>query len=63
MNFNKKLCPRMYAMDTMTKTAIPIAVILKSSRKFATVASTLAKTSSVNRTNTNPENRRLDWIK
>jgi len=53
----------MYAMDTMTKTAIPIAVILKSSRKFATVASTLAKTSSVNRTNTNPENRRLDWIK
>jgi hypothetical protein len=63
MNFNKKLCPSMYAIDTKMKKLIPTAVVLKSARKFATVASTLAKTSRVNRINTNPENRRLDWIK
>jgi hypothetical protein len=63
MNFNKKLCPRMYAIDTMTKEIIPIAVVLKSTKKFATVASTLAKTSRVNRHNINPENRRLDLTK
>lgn len=63
MNFNKKLCPRMYAIATMTKKTIPIAVVLKSIKKFATVASTLAKTSRVNRINTNPVNRRLDFIK
>jgi hypothetical protein len=63
MNFNKKLCPRMYATDTMTKKIIPLAVVLKSARKFATVALTLAKTSRVNRINTTPVNRRLDWIK
>jgi hypothetical protein len=53
----------MYAIDTMTKKTIPIAVVLKSTKKFATVASTLAKTSRVNRINTSPENRRLDFIK
>ncbi len=53
----------MYATDTMTKKIIPMAVVLKSARKFATVASTLAKTSRVNRINTTPVNRRLDWIK
>jgi hypothetical protein len=63
MNFNKKLCPRIYAIDTMTKKTIPIAVVLKSIRKFATVASTLAKTSRVNRINTSPENRLFDFIK
>ena len=53
----------MYAIDTMTKKIIPIAEVLKSTKKFATVASTLAKTSRVNRHNTKPENRRLDFIK
>jgi hypothetical protein len=36
---------------------IPEAEVLKSIKKFATVASTLAKTSRVTRHNTNPENR------
>jgi len=63
MNFNKKLCPRMYDIDTMTKKIIPLAVVLKSTKKFATVASTFAKTSRVNKINTDPVNRRLDWIK
>lgn len=53
----------MYANDIMTNKTMPIAVVLKSAKKFATVASTLAKTSRVNRINTNPENRRLDFIK
>jgi len=53
----------MYAIATMTKKTIPIAVVLKSIKKFATVASTLAKTSRVNRINTNPVKRRFDFIK
>lgn len=53
----------MYATDTMTKKIIPLAVVLKSTKKFATVASTFAKTSRVNKINTDPVNRRLDWIK
>jgi hypothetical protein len=53
----------MYADDTMTKKTMPMVAVLKSTRKFATVASTLAKTSRVNRHNTKPENRRLDLIK
>jgi len=57
MNFNRKLCPSMYAIDTMTKKIMPVAEVLKSTKKFATVASTLAKTSRVSRHNINPENR------
>ena len=53
----------MYAIDTITKKTIPIAVVLKSTKKFATVASTFANTSRANKTSTNPENRLLDFIK
>ena len=53
----------MYAIDIMTKKTMPIVVVLKSTKKFATVASTLAKTSSVSRININPKNRRLEFIK
>lgn len=53
----------MYAIDVMTKKIIPIVAVLKSTKKFATVASTFAKTSRVNRHNTKPKNRRLDLIK
>jgi hypothetical protein len=53
----------MYAIEIMTKQIIPIVAVLKSTKKFATVASTLAKTSRVSRININPKNRRLDFIK
>lgn len=53
----------MYAIETMTKKVIPLAAVLNSTKKFATVASTFAKISRVNRIITTPENRLLDLIK
>jgi hypothetical protein len=41
----------------MTKKIIPVAEVLKSTKKFAIVASTLANTSRVSRPNINTENR------
>ena len=63
MNFNRKLCPSIYAIDTMTKIIIPLADVLKSTKKFATVASTFAKIRRESKPNVNAVNRRLDLIK
>jgi len=53
----------MYDIDTMTKKIIPLAVVLKSTKKFATVASTLAKISRARKHEINTVNSRLDLIK
>lgn len=47
----------------MTKSMIPIVEMLKSTKKFATVSLTLAKTNRASKHNINPENRLLDLIK
>jgi hypothetical protein len=63
MNFSKKLCPTMYAADTMKKIIMPLEEVLKSIKKFATVASTFAKIRRESKPNINTVNRRLDLIK
>ena len=47
----------------MTKKMIPIAEVLKSTKKFATVASTLAKISRPSNPKINTEDRLLDLTK
>lgn len=47
----------------MTKKMIPIAEVLKSTKKFATVALTLAKISRPSKPNINTEDRLLDLTK
>lgn len=63
INFSKKLCPAIYAIDTMKKIIMPLGEVLKSIKKFATVASTFAKIRAESRPNINTVNRRLDLIK
>ena len=53
----------MEAADTMTKKMMPTAEVLKSTKKFATVASTLAKISRPSKPNMNNEDRLLDFSK
>lgn len=63
MNFSKKLCPKTYAADTMRKSTMPKEEVLKSFKKFATVASTFANIRTESKPNINTVNRRLDLVK
>ena len=63
MNFSKKLCPITYPADTMVNKIIPATEVLNSTKKFATVASTLAKISSPTRIDINKKTRWSDVIK
>ena len=53
----------MYAADTMKKIIMPLEEVLKSIKKFATVALTFAKIRREIKPNINTVNRRLDLIK
>ena len=53
----------MYAADIMKNNIMPLEEVLKSIKKFATVASTFAKIRRESKPNTNTASRRLDLIK